>query len=93
MKLIIQIPCYNEAETLPLTIAELPRQIPGITCLETMVIDDGSKDETGAIAQSLGINHIIRHPRNLGLAKAFQTGLDVALQADEIGRASCRERV
>ncbi|MCA9929537.1 MAG: glycosyltransferase family 2 protein [Anaerolineales bacterium] len=82
MKLIIQIPCYNEAETLPLTIAELPRQIPGITCLETMVIDDGSKDETGAIAQSLGINHIIRHPRNLGLAKAFQTGLDVALQAD-----------
>ncbi len=79
MKLIIQIPCFNEAETLPMTVAELPQHIPGITCLETMIIDDGSNDETGTIAKSLGVNHIIRHPRNLGLAKAFQNGLDAAL--------------
>ena len=80
MKLIIQIPCYNEAKTLPLTVAELPQHIPGITCLETLIVDDGSKDETAVIAKTLGINHIIRHPRNLGLAKAFQNGLDAALQ-------------
>ncbi|KAA3656202.1 MAG: glycosyltransferase family 2 protein [Chloroflexi bacterium] len=79
MKLIIQIPCYNEEETLPLTVAELPQHIPGIACLETLIVDDGSEDETGTIAQTLGINHIIRHPRNLGLAKAFQNGLDAAL--------------
>ncbi len=80
VKLIIQIPCFNEAETLPVTVAELPQHIPGITCLETLIVDDGSRDETGTIAKTLGINHIIRHPRNLGLAQAFQTGLNAALQ-------------
>ncbi len=79
MKLIIQIPCYNEAQTLPETIAELPEHIPGIDCLETLIIDDGSDDDTAVIAQSLGVNHIIRHSQNRGLARAFQTGLDACL--------------
>ena len=80
MKLIIQIPCYNEAETLPATLLDLPQRVPGITCLETLVIDDGSSDGTAAIAQSLGVTHVVRHRQNLGLAKAFQTGLDAALR-------------
>jgi len=80
VKLIIQIPCYNEAETLPETLAELPTALPGIDCLETLVIDDGSQDDTIAIAKSLGVNHIIRHPQNRGLARTFQTGLDACLQ-------------
>ena len=80
MKLIIQIPCYNEAETLPLALAELPAAIPGIDCIETLVIDDGSHDNTSEIAQQLGVRHVIRHPRNLGLAQAFQTGIDACLR-------------
>ncbi len=80
MKLIIQIPCYNEADSLPVTLADLPREIPGIDCIETLVIDDGSTDGTAVIAQSLGVNHIIRHRRNLGLARAFQSGLDACLR-------------
>jgi glycosyltransferase involved in cell wall biosynthesis len=79
VKLIIQIPCYNEAETLPLTLADLPEEIPGIDCIETLVIDDGSDDDTAAVARSYGVDHVVRHPRNLGLAKAFQTGLDSCL--------------
>jgi glycosyltransferase involved in cell wall biosynthesis len=82
VKLIIQIPCYNEAESLPLTVAELPRHVPGIHCIETLVIDDGSTDGTGAVAESLGTNHVIRHSKNLGLAQAFQTGLDACLRLD-----------
>lgn len=80
MKLIIQIPCYNEAETLPLTVAELPRRIPGVDCIETLVVDDGSEDDTAAVAESLGIDHVVRHPKNLGLARTFQTGLDACLR-------------
>ena len=80
MKLIIQIPCYNEAETLPETLAELPTRVPGIDCLETLIIDDGSKDETVAVAKSLGIDHVIALPKNRGLAQAFQTGLDACLR-------------
>ena len=80
MKLIIQIPCYNEAETLPITLSELPQQIAGIDCIETLVIDDGSEDDTVAVAKSLGVTHVIRHPRNQGLAKTFQTGLDACLR-------------
>jgi glycosyltransferase involved in cell wall biosynthesis len=80
VKCIIQIPCFNEAATLPETIAELPRTIPGIDVLEIMVIDDGSKDDTVAVAKSLGVDHIIRHPSNRGLARAFQTGLDACLR-------------
>lgn len=80
MKLIIQIPCYNEAQTLPAVLAELPRAIPGIDCIETLIIDDGSSDDTAAVARSLGVTHIIRHPRNRGLAQAFQTGIDACLR-------------
>ncbi len=80
MKLIIQIPCYNEAETLPETVADLPTHIYGVDVIELLVIDDGSEDETSHVAQQLGVHHIVRHPRNLGLAKAFQTGLESALR-------------
>jgi glycosyltransferase involved in cell wall biosynthesis len=80
VKLIIQIPCFNEAETLPVTLAELPQQIPGIDCIETLVIDDGSEDDTVEVARSLGVTHIVRHSRNQGLAKTFQTGLDACLR-------------
>ena len=80
MKLIIQIPCHNEADTLPAVLAEIPREIAGISHIETLVIDDGSSDDTAAVAASLGVTHIARHPRNLGLARAFQTGLDTCLR-------------
>lgn len=80
MKLIIQIPCLNEEKTLPAVLASLPTQLEGITTIETLVIDDGSNDHTVEIAQQHGVNHIVRHPRNLGLAKAFQTGLETALK-------------
>jgi glycosyltransferase involved in cell wall biosynthesis len=80
VKLIIQIPCLNEAETLPLVLAELPRHIDGIDHIETLVIDDGSNDDTATIAKELGVDHVIRHPRNLGLAKAFQTGIEASLK-------------
>jgi glycosyltransferase involved in cell wall biosynthesis len=79
MKLIIQIPCYNEAQTLPQTIADLPTQLDGVDAIELLVIDDGSRDETVAVAQALGVHHIVKHPRNLGLARAFATGLEAAL--------------
>lgn len=80
MKLIIQIPCHNEAATLPEVLAEMPREIAGISQIETLVIDDGSSDDTAAVAASLGVTHVVRHARNLGLARAFQTGLDACLR-------------
>ena len=79
MKLIIQIPCFNEARVLPETIADLPSRIDGIDCIETLVIDDGSRDDTIAVAEALGIDHFICHGKNLGLARAFQSGLDASL--------------
>lgn len=80
MKLIIQIPCYNEADTLPVTLAELPTAVPGITCIETLVIDDGSTDDTVQVARACGVQHIISHHRNMGLARTFQDGLDACLR-------------
>jgi glycosyltransferase involved in cell wall biosynthesis len=80
IKLVIQIPCWNEAETLPDVLAELPLEIPGVDCIETLVIDDGSTDGTAAVAQELGVTHIVRHSHNMGLARAFQAGLDACLQ-------------
>ena len=86
MKLIIQIPCYNEAKTLAIALAALPRTIEGIDKVEWLVIDDGSTDNTAQIARENGVDHVIRHPHNLGLAKAFMTGLNscLALGADII---------
>ncbi len=80
VKLIIQIPCFNEEETLPQVIRDLPTSIPGVDVIETLVIDDGSTDDTVAVAQRLGVNHIIRHVGNKGLAVAFQTGLNSCLR-------------
>ncbi|MEL6259280.1 MAG: glycosyltransferase family 2 protein [Pseudomonadota bacterium] len=81
MKLIIQIPCLNEAETLPLVLMELPRSIPGVTSIETLIIDDGSSDNTSQVAKTWGVDHIVRHRRNRGLAAAFRTGVEAALRA------------
>tara|TARA_R110001606_G_scaffold98982_1_gene218610 strand:- start:55573 stop:56589 length:1017 start_codon:yes stop_codon:yes gene_type:complete len=79
MKLIIQIPCYNEAESLPETLVALPRQIDGIDSIEILVIDDGSKDNTSDVARRFGVHHIVRHRTNRGLAAAFQSGINKAL--------------
>lgn len=81
MKLIIQIPCYNEELTLPQTIADLPRQIPGIDSIEYLIVDDGSTDRTVEVARSLGVHHIVRNKQNRGLARTFRTAVDAALRA------------
>jgi glycosyltransferase involved in cell wall biosynthesis len=80
-KLIIQIPCLNEAGTLPETIAALPRRIGGIDTIEFLVIDDGSRDGTAEVARRWGVHHVVRHRRNRGLAAAFRSGIDAALAA------------
>ncbi len=80
MKLIIQIPCYNEEQTLPAVYQDLPRHIEGIDTIETLIIDDGSTDRTVEIARELGIDHIVRFPNNRGLAKGFMAGLDAGLR-------------
>ena len=82
MKLIIQIPCFNEEQTLPQTLADLPTSIDGIDEIEVMIIDDGSTDRTVATARALGVDHIIRHGGNRGLAAAFATGIQACLQRD-----------
>jgi glycosyltransferase involved in cell wall biosynthesis len=79
-KLIIQIPCLNEAVTLPQTLADLPRQIPGIDVIEVLVIDDGSRDATAELARSLGVSHVVRFRRHKGLAAAFTAGIDACLK-------------
>jgi len=80
VKLIIQIPCYNEAGTLAIALAALPRAVPGFDSVEWLVIDDGSSDETVQVARSSGVDHIVRHTTNRGLARGFMTGLDACLQ-------------
>ncbi|PTN33808.1 glycosyltransferase family 2 protein [Desulfonatronum sp. SC1] len=79
MKLIIQIPCFNEEASLPVTLAELPRQVPGFDTVEWLIIDDGSTDKTIEVARSLGVDHIVRLPNNRGLAKAFMAGIRACL--------------
>ena len=80
MKLIIQIPCFNEAEQLPQTLADLPRVLDGFDTVEWLVIDDGSTDETVAVAREHGVDHLVRLTNNKGLATGFQAGIDTALK-------------
>lgn len=80
MKLMIQIPCYNEAETLPIAIGALPRFVQGFDNVEWLVVDDGSTDGTSDIAGKCGVDHVVRHVKNEGLARAFMTGLDACLR-------------
>lgn len=79
MKLIVQIPCYNEEQTLPQTVRDIPRQIPGIDKVEILIIDDGSSDRTVEIARELGVDHIVKNKTNLGLARTFRVGIDACL--------------
>ncbi len=81
LKLIIQIPCYNEEETLGVTLSVLPRQLPGISCIEWLVIDDGSTDKTVEVARSFGVDRIVKLNQNQGLAKAFMAGIEACLIA------------
>jgi len=80
MKLIIQIPCFNEAEQLPATLADLPRELAGFDEIEWLVIDDGSSDRTVEVARRHGVDHIVRLTSHMGLAAAFQAGVDAALK-------------
>src|SRR3982751_2105 len=80
MKLIIQIPCLNEEQTRPGTLADLPREVPGFDTVEWLVIDDGSTDRTVDVARECGVDHIVRLTNNKGLANGFQAGLDAALK-------------
>lgn len=80
MKLIIQIPCLNESETLSIALAALPRHVAGFDKVEWLVIDDGSTDDTAELAKRLGVDHVVRHPHNRGLAAAFMTGLEASLR-------------
>jgi len=81
MKLIIQIPCYNEEATLAVTLSELPRQVEGIETVEWLVIDDGSRDRTVEVAREWGVDHIVQFGQNRGLAKGFMAGLEACLKA------------
>ncbi len=80
MKLIVQIPCHNEEETLPQTVADIPQEIRGVDRIEILVIDDGCTDRTTEVARALGVAHIVRNRSQMGLASAFRVGLDACLQ-------------
>jgi glycosyltransferase involved in cell wall biosynthesis len=80
VKVVIQIPCFNEEPTLPKTVQDLPRELPGVDEVEILVVDDGSTDRTAAVAQELGVDHLVRVKQNQGLAYAFMVGLDAALE-------------
>lgn len=79
-KLIIQIPCFNEADSLPICLAELPREVEGFSTVEWLIIDDGSDDATVEVARAHGVDHVVRHVGNKGLAQAFMSGLEASLR-------------
>ncbi|SEM33923.1 Glycosyltransferase involved in cell wall bisynthesis [Luteibacter sp. UNCMF331Sha3.1] len=79
-KLVIQIPCLNEASTLHIALSALPRKVPGFESVEWLIVDDGSTDHTARVAREAGVDHVIRHPTNRGLAAAFMTGLEASLK-------------
>ena len=79
MKLIVQIPCFNEEQTLPRTLADIPREIPGVDEVEILVIDDGSSDRTAEVARAHGVEHVLRNKRNIGLARTFRKGMEACL--------------
>ena len=81
VKLIIQIPCYNEEATLGVTLAELPQSLPGVDCVEWLIIDDGSLDRTVEVARACGVKHVVQFPYNQGLAKAFMAGVEASVRA------------
>ena len=80
MKLIIQIPCFNEAESLPITLKDLPREVTGFSTVEWLVINDGSTDGTAVIAEKCGVDHIVNFTKNQGLARTYLAGLDSCIQ-------------
>jgi glycosyltransferase involved in cell wall biosynthesis len=80
MKLIVQIPALNERETIAAVVAAVPRSIPGVSRVEVLIVDDGSSDDTVAVALRAGADHVVRHTANKGLATAYQTGIDTALR-------------
>ena len=80
MKLIIQIPCYNEAETLAIALGSLPRKVEGFDKVEWLIINDGSTDDTVKVAQECGVDHIVNFKRNRGLAKGFMAGIKESLK-------------
>jgi glycosyltransferase involved in cell wall biosynthesis len=81
VKLIIQIPCYNEEATLGLTLSELPKSMAGVDAVEWLIIDDGSLDRTVEVAQACGVHHIVKLPYNQGLARAFMAGIEASIRA------------
>ena len=82
MKLIVQIPCYNEEKTLPQTVRDIPRRIVGIEKVEVLIIDDGSTDKTVEVAKEIGVDHIVKNTCNKGLARTFLVGLDASLRLE-----------
>src|SRR2546426_3196890 len=80
MKLIIQIPCFNEENRLPATLGDLPRAVEGFDRVEWLVVDDGSRDRTVEVARAHGVDHVVRLTNNKGLAAAFQAGIDAGLK-------------